>query len=110
MSIYRSLQEVLVQARVLANLSAREAGRQTGTSHATLLAYESGRKCPGIDTFERVLNGLGFDLEFTLHRRIRERHGMPRDEELMQVLELAQQFPAKPKRTLDFPKLGKSHD
>lgn len=100
---------VLKDARLDAGLSAREVARRAGTSHATLLAYENGRKVPGIATFIRILEACGFAVSFDLERRIRDADGIPRGEELEAVLALAQQFPAMMPREMDYPRFGQAH-
>jgi transcriptional regulator with XRE-family HTH domain len=95
----------LRNAREESGLSLRELARRAGTSHATLLAYENGRKTPSVDTFVRILEAAGFAVDFHMSRRIRRRDGIDRGEELEQVLLLAEQFPARVKRTIDYPRL-----
>ncbi len=97
---------LLADARARAGLSLREAARRAGTSHATLLAYERGRKAPSIVTFLRVLDACGFAVDFDLSPRIRWRDGISRGEELAQVLKLAVQFPARVPRHMDYPVFG----
>ena len=97
---------LLADARVRAGLSLREAARLAGTSHATLSAYERGRKIPSIVTFLRVLDACGFAVDFDLSLRIRWRDGVARGEELAQVLKLAAEFPARVSRHMDYPVFG----
>ena len=94
---------MLRDTRARAGCSLREAARRAGTSHATLHSYESGRKVPSVATFLRILNALGFAVELNLHPRIRWQDGIPRGEELESVLALAEQFPAKVPRRMDYP-------
>jgi transcriptional regulator with XRE-family HTH domain len=88
-------------------LSLRELARRAGTSHATLLAYENATKVPTVATFMRVLESSGYAVDIQLSPRIRERDGLDRGEELRQVLELAEQFPARLSRTLTCPKFAR---
>ena len=87
----------LRRARHLAGLSLRELAARSGTSHATLAAYEQGRVTPGVETLGRVLRAAGFDTDIALRPRPdatpaeREAKGL----ELLQVLDLAAQFPAR---------------
>ena len=90
-------------ARTRSGLGLRAVARRAGTSHATLSAYEKNQKVPSISTFLRILEACSYSIDITLRPRVRERHGMPRGEELAQVLELAEQFPARSSKTLDFP-------
>ncbi|HQK31430.1 MAG TPA: helix-turn-helix transcriptional regulator [Actinomycetota bacterium] len=53
---------LLQRARLRAGLSQEEAARRGRTSRPTLSAYEHGRKSPTLETTQRVLAGLGFDL------------------------------------------------
>ena len=96
--------DTLKRARSAAGLSLRELARRAATSHATLLAYERGAKVPGVDTFERILDACGFAVDFRISRRIRARDGIDRDEELLQVLLLAEQFPVRIPRAMEHPR------
>lgn len=96
----------LRQARLAAGLGVRELAKRAGTSHSTLLAYESGRKIPSIVVFLRVLEACGYAVELEMEKRVRERDGLDRGEELRQVLELAEQFPVRIERELDAPRFG----
>jgi transcriptional regulator with XRE-family HTH domain len=97
----------LRDARAAAGLSLRELARRAGTSHATLSAYEQGRKIPSALTFLRILDAAGFAVDFELSRRVRERDGIQRGVELEQVLDLAAQFPARHRKTIGFPRLAR---
>lgn len=94
--------QLLRRARGRAGLSTRELARRAGTSHATVIAYEAGRKSPTVDTLDRLLRAAGFEVE---------PHLVPapepdRGEELAAALELAARFPARHTRTLRFPRFG----
>lgn len=78
--------------------------RRAGTSHATILAYEQGTKTPGAATFLRLLEACGYGVQIRLDRRIRERDGLERGEELEQVLRLAEQFPVNVARRMSYPR------
>jgi len=97
---------ILRGARRQAGLSLRAAARLASTSHATLVAYETGRKAPTVTTFLRLLEAYGFAADVELSPRIRQSDGYPRGEELADVLALAEQFPARPAPTLDYPRFG----
>ncbi len=92
------------EAREKGGLSMREVARLAGTSHATISAYESGRKVPSVATFMRILEACGFALDFVMTPRVRYRDGLAREDELMEVLRLAEQFPARLPRYMDYPK------
>ena len=84
----------------------RKLARLAGTSHATLLAYESGKKIPSVTTFLRILDACGYAVNFELERRIREADGIDRGEELAAVLELASRFPSRLPRQMNSPVFG----
>lgn len=68
---------LLEKARKEAGLSQEEAARRARTSRPTLSAYEHGRKSPTLETAQRVLESLGFELvaqpklEFLAHHSSR---------------------------------------
>jgi transcriptional regulator with XRE-family HTH domain len=95
----------LRRARLAAGLGLRAMARRAGTSHATLSAYENGAKAPNTTTFERILGCAGFAIDFELSPRMREADGRARGEELLDVLVLAGQFPARPGGKLAYPVL-----
>ena len=96
----------LRETRLRAKLSLRELARRAGTSHATLLAYEQSRKIPTTTTFFRILEACGNAVDLDIQPRVRDRDGIPRGEELMAVLDLAEQFPARVGRKLTLPRFG----
>ncbi len=98
--------DVLRRARTRAGLSLRAAAKLAATSHATLAAYENGRKAPGVTTYLRLLRAYGYATDIELSPRIREMNGYARGEELEAVLELAEQFPARHTKTLTYPRFG----
>ena len=93
-------------ARRRAGLSLRALAQRAGTSHATLAAYEAGRKVPSVDTFERVLRAAGFTATVDLGRAVGGPGADDRGAELLEVLRLAERFPARHSPTLDFPRFG----
>lgn len=95
----------LREARLAASLTLRELAARAGTSHATISTYETGRKVPSTQTWLRLLEACGYGIELTLHPRIRQANSVSRGDELLAVLELAEQFPARPARMLRFPSL-----
>jgi transcriptional regulator with XRE-family HTH domain len=74
-----------------------------GTSHATLSSYETGRVDPTTTVFLRIIGATGHSLESTLLEAPSDVGGLSRGEELIAVLELAEQFPARHARELEFP-------
>lgn len=94
-------------ARQRAGLTLRELGARAGTSHSTLAAYGTGRVVPSVDTMERIVRAAGFSIDARLERRVREANGLDRGEELVEVLNLAEQFPARHTETLQAPVFGR---
>ncbi len=90
-------------ARRRSKLSLRALADRAGTSHATLSAYENGRVDPTTAVLSRVIAAAGCSLEATLLGSPSDVEVMPRGEELIAVLELAGQFPARHAPTLMFP-------
>jgi transcriptional regulator with XRE-family HTH domain len=90
--------------RQRAGVSLREFGRRAGTSHATVAAYTAGRVSPSVHTVDRIIHAAGFELEPALVRTIADR--TTRARELLDVLELAEQFPARHRRSLSYPLFG----
>lgn len=100
--------DLLRATRTSANVGLRELARRAGTSHATISAYETGRKVPSVATFVRLLEACGFAVDFELSRRVRSYNGVPRGEELAEVLTLAEQFPANPQKSVNFPRFDQT--
>ena len=99
---------ILRDARLDAGLTIRGLARRAGTSHSTIAAYEARRKVPTVQTFDRLLRAAGFATDVTLARRVGEPEGdrAARGRELIEVLELAAMFPARPGKLLAFPPFG----
>jgi transcriptional regulator with XRE-family HTH domain len=90
-------------ARRRSKLSLRALAARAETSHATLSAYENGRVDPTTAVLSRVIAAAGCSLETTLLRSPSDIDVMPRGQELIAVLELAEQFPARHAPDLAFP-------
>jgi transcriptional regulator with XRE-family HTH domain len=95
----------LRRARTRAGLSLRELARRAGTSHSTLVAYEAGEKVPSVATLDRIVRRAGFALEVDLARLV-DAEPAARGRELEAALELAAQFPARHRRTIEYPVFG----
>ena len=95
-------------ARRRAGLSLRELARRAHTSHSTLAAYEQAHKTPNVDTLDRILTACGFRVDVALEPRPADVAADPaaRGRELLEVLELAGQFPARHSPTLTAPRFG----
>ena len=99
--------ETLRKTRSGAGLSLRELARRASTSHSTLLAYEQGKKVPTTTTFFRVIEACGNAIDLDIQPRVKERDGIPRGDELVAVLQLAEQFPHRASRHLNLPRFGR---
>ncbi len=95
-------------ARRRAGLTLRELAHRAHTSHSTLAAYEQARKTPNVDTLDRILTACGYRVDVTLSPRPPDVAADPvaRGRELVEVLELAEMFPARHSPTLTAPKFG----
>jgi len=98
----------LRRARRRAGMSLRQLAGRAGTSHATLAAYESGRKVPSVETFDRILRASGVDPVLELTPAVGGTDPADRGRELAEVLELAAQFPARHTKQLRAPRFGAS--
>lgn len=85
--------DTLRYARQRAGLSLRDAARRAGVSHSALAAYERGARSPSLDKLFGILHALGFAVRIELEPRVRERNGVPRGEELVEVIRLAEHYP-----------------
>ncbi|MCB0970400.1 MAG: helix-turn-helix transcriptional regulator [Acidimicrobiales bacterium] len=99
---------ILRRARDRAGLTLRALAWQAETSHSTIAAYEAGRKAPNADTLERILRAAGFQAELHLVPTVGGPDPAARGRELAEVLELAEQFPARHEPGLAFPVFGRS--
>jgi transcriptional regulator with XRE-family HTH domain len=87
----------------LSGLSQAELARRAGLPRSVVNAYIRGHREPGVDTLARLAGAAGLGLELT-PRKSRvdaERAGRI----LVQVLELAEALPFRPKAELDYPRL-----
>jgi len=95
-------------ARTRSGLTLRELAARAGTSHATISAYEAGRVSPSVATFDRIVRAAGFMLTPELTVDVEPLDSGARGRELVEVLELAAQFPARHAPTLEAPIFGRS--
>jgi transcriptional regulator with XRE-family HTH domain len=97
----------LRRARTRAGLTLRALAARAGTSDATLSAYETGAKIPRVDTLDRILRAAGFAPAVELSSRPSgDGDRVAKGAELVDVLLLAEQFPARQSRTLQCPVFG----
>jgi transcriptional regulator with XRE-family HTH domain len=97
---------VLRRARVKGPYTLRELAARAGTSHATIAAYESGRKVPTVTTLDRILRAAGVELGEELTPALGGPDAGARGRELMDALDLAAMFPARHEPELTFPRFG----
>jgi transcriptional regulator with XRE-family HTH domain len=81
---------LLRSARLQAGLTLRQLAAAAHTSHSTLAAYETGAKCPTVETLNRIVEAAGFRVEGNLARRADLFDHDARGRELADVLELAE--------------------
>lgn len=96
-------------AREQAGLTQAELAQRSGTSQATLSAYEHGHKTPSADTFDRILAAAGVRLATEPAARAVVSPGSARlrslGETLTDVIELAAALPSRHAPTLRYPRL-----
>ncbi len=93
----------LRRARLRSGLTLRALAARAETSHSTLSAYESGRKIPTVETLDRIVRAAGFELGVEVRPAVGGIDRTARGRELAEVLELAEQFPARHAAELEFP-------
>jgi transcriptional regulator with XRE-family HTH domain len=76
---------LLREARERAGLTQQQLAERSGIAQSTISAYESGKREPGVDALERLLDAAGYEL--TLRRRLPTPEQSGR--QLYNVLELA---------------------
>jgi transcriptional regulator with XRE-family HTH domain len=99
---------ILRDARRRAGLSQAALAARTGTSQATISAYESGRKRPSVDTLGRLLGATGWRLAVERRHPIepsRAQHARTA-RALADVLALAEALPTRHEPALRYPRLA----
>jgi transcriptional regulator with XRE-family HTH domain len=94
---------VLAEARRRSGLTTRQLARRAGTSHSAVAAYESGAKAPNTATLRRLVRACGFEIEPRLHPVEPFEDRVKRGRELLEVLDLADQFPTGSRRPMGRP-------
>jgi transcriptional regulator with XRE-family HTH domain len=92
---------LLVSVRRRAGLSQRELARRARTSAAAVCLYERGERVPRVDTLERLVAAAGAALSVDAH--IPDIDVRARGEDLVAVLDLADQLPQRHSPRLEFP-------
>ncbi|HET9163866.1 MAG TPA: helix-turn-helix transcriptional regulator [Solirubrobacterales bacterium] len=91
--------EILIDS----GLSQAELARRAGMPRSVVNAYVRGKREPGSDALARLAAAAGFDL--TLSPRTPPVDAERASKILVQVLELAEALPYRPKPELDYPRL-----
>ena len=84
---------LLRDARHRSGLTIRQLARRARTSHSAIAAYESGAKSPNSATLRRLVRACGFEIEPQLRPIAPFEDRRQRGNELVQVLDLAGEFP-----------------
>lgn len=97
------------EARLRASLTQAELAERSGTSQATLSAYEGGHKTPSAETLDRVLAAAGVRLAIEQADRPVLAPGPGRlqrlGQTLAEVIELAAELPTRHAAELAYPRL-----
>ena len=100
--------QILRRARTRSRLTLAELATRAGTSAPTLSRYESGLVDPSGAVVARILGAAGYEAEIMLRPKMTGPRQSSRADEVVAVLELAEQFPARHSETLDAPIFGRS--
>jgi transcriptional regulator with XRE-family HTH domain len=95
--------DLIAQIRRISGLSQAELARRSGLQSSVLSAYEHGRRQPSVQALARIARAAGLELEISplADAQAIERSG----EILIQVLDLADRMPSKPRGELRYPPL-----
>jgi len=95
--------ELIAQIRRTSGLTQAELARRSGLQSSVLSAYEHGHRQPSVSALARIARAAGLELEISplADADALERSG----EVLIQVLELADRMPSKPRAELTYPPL-----
>jgi transcriptional regulator with XRE-family HTH domain len=94
---------LIAQIRQTAGLRQAELARRSGIPQSVLSAYEHGRRQPSVAALARVAGAAGLELQIS---PLSDADALARSGEiLIQVLELADRLPSKPRGELKYPPL-----
>jgi transcriptional regulator with XRE-family HTH domain len=94
---------LIAQIRATSGLSQAELARRSGLPASVLSAYERGRRQPSVAALARVARAAGLELEIS---PLADADALRRSGEiLIQVLDLADRMPSKPRGELLYPPL-----
>lgn len=99
----RTAGEMLSEIRCTSGLSQAELARRTGIQSSVLSAYEHGRRQPSVSALARIARAAGLELAISplSDADALERSGRI----LIDVLDLADRMPSKPRGELTYPPL-----
>lgn len=92
------------QIKAQSGLSQAELGRRAGLPRSVVNAYLKGSREPGADALARLAAAGGFELQLSRRKPPVEAERAGRI--LVQVLELAEALPFRPRPELDYPRLA----
>ena len=99
--------QLIRSARRGSRLRLRALAVRAATSHSTLAAYEAERVVPSAATLDRIVRSAGCDLVVELRPSVGGPEPGDRGRELVEVLDLAAQFPARHDEHLTAPVFGR---
>jgi len=95
---------IVEEIRSRSGLTQAELARRAGLPRSVVNAYLKGHREPGADALARLATAAGFELQ--LGRRVPPVDAERAGRILVQVLELAEALPFRPRPTLDYPRLA----
>ncbi len=95
--------DLIAQIRRTAELTQAELARRSGLQSSVLSAYEHGRRQPSVAALARIARAAGLELKIS---ELSDADALKRSGEiLIQVLDLADRMPSKPRGELRYPPL-----
>jgi transcriptional regulator with XRE-family HTH domain len=95
--------DLIAQIRQTSGLNQAELARRSGLQSSVLSAYEHGRRQPSVAALVRIARAAGLELEIS---PLADADALARSGEiLVQVLDLADRMPSKPRGELLYPPL-----
>jgi hypothetical protein len=95
--------DLIVKIRRRSGLTQAELARRSGLQSSVLSAYEHGRRQPSVAALARIARAAGLEVEIS---SLADTDALERSGKiLIQVLELADRMPSKPRGELSYPPL-----
>ncbi len=102
-SVDRIAGDLISQIRATSGLTQAELARRSGLPASVLSAYEHGRRQPSVAALARIARAAGLELEVS---QLSDADALARSGEiLIEVLDLADRMPSKPRGELLYPPL-----